>query len=220
MYLSHRIASRRMAEPPTSPAGRRPPPDRTLARVLGVAGVIGLFVVLIVIVSLIGGAGDDSDDTGQAAATPTATATPKPTRTPKPTPTPVPLTPDQKLDRQNDVDVVRSRGFDVLNLKAWKPDDTLQVLIGKSSSGGELAFFFSQGTYLGNDSTDASAKLRVRKTDDVQVTLAYGIYQPGDEQTKPTGDPVVVNFRYEGGRVVPVEAIPAPEQRTPGRFTG
>jgi hypothetical protein len=209
-----------MAEPPTRPPGRRPPPDRTLARVLGIAGVVGLFVILIVVVSLIGSAGDGSDDSKQAAATATATRTPKPTPTPKPKPTPVPLTADQKLDRQNDVDVVRSRSFDVLNVNSWKPDDTLQVLIGKSSSGGELAFFFSAGTYLGNDSTDPSAKVRVRKTDDVEVTLAYTTYQPGDDQEKPTGEPVLVRFRYEGGRVAPVEAIPAPEQRTPGRFTG
>jgi hypothetical protein len=208
-----------MAEPPTRPPVRRPPSDRTLSRVLGIAGVVGLFVVLIVIVTLIGGSGDDSDN-GQAAATPTATRTPRPTPTPKPKPTPVPLTPDEKLNRQDDIDVVRSRGFDVLNKRTWKPDDTLQVLIGKSSSGGELAFFFVDGQYLGNDSTDASAKLRVRKTDDLEVTLAYGVYSPGDEQEKPTGEPVLVHFRYEGGRVTPVEAIPAPEQRTPGRFTG
>jgi hypothetical protein len=187
-----------------------------LGRVLGVAGVIGLFVVLIVVVTLIGGSGSDDDDQ-RAVATPAPTVTPKPRRTPKPTPTAVPLTPDQKLDRQDDIDVVRSRGFDVVDRKDWNPDDTLQVLIGRSSTGGYLAFFFVDGQYLGNDSTEPSAKLRVKKTDDLMVTLSYGIYSPGDESDKPTGDPISVPFRYDAGRVEPIEAIPAPEQRTPGR---
>jgi hypothetical protein len=197
----------------------RPPTDRMLARVLGVSGVIGLFVVLIVIVSLIGGSGDDGEEPA-AVPTPTVTATPKPRKTPKPKPTPVPLTPDEKLDRQDDIDVVRSRGFTVLDRTQWNPEDTLQVLVGRSSTGGELAFFFVDGQYLGNDSTEPSAKLRVKKTDDLVVTLSYGIYQPGDETDKPTGDPIAVPFRYEGGTVEPIEAVPAPEQRTPGRFTG
>jgi hypothetical protein len=171
-------------------------------------------------VSLIGGSGDGDGDTAEVAVSPLPTPTPKPRKTPKPKPTPVPLTPDQKLDRQDDIDVVRSRGFDVLNKTSWNPEDTLQVLIGRSSSGGELAFFFVDGQYLGNDSSDPSAKLRVKKTDDLVVTLSYGIYQSGDETDKPTGDPINVPFRYEGGQVEAIEAIPAPEQRTPGRFTG
>jgi hypothetical protein len=205
--------------PPKPPVGGRPPADRTLSRVLGIAGVVGLFVVLIVMVSLIGGSGGD-DASEEAVVTPAVTPTPTPTRTPKPEKTPVPLTPEQKLDRQDDLDVVSSRGFDVVDKHDWNPDDTLQVLIGKGSSGGYLAFFFVDGQYLGNDSTELSAKLKIKRTNDLDVTLAYGIYQPGDDPLKPTGDPVLVHFRYEGGQVAPVEAIPAPEQRTPGRFTG
>lgn len=196
--------------------------DRTLARVLGVAGVVGLFVVLIVSVALIAGGGGNSGSSAEAGATPTPTptATPEPTPTAKPKPTPVPLTAEQKAERQQDIDLVTSRSFDVIDKQDWNPDDTLRVLIGRASSGGEMAFFFAQGQYLGNDSTDTSAKLRVKKTGDLEVALSYGIYQSGDDPLKPTGDPIVVHFRYEAGRVVPDEAVPAPEQRTPGRFTG
>ena len=193
--------------------------DRTLARVLGVAGVVGLFVVLIVAVALITGGGGDNKG-AEAAATPTPAVTPTPTKTPKPKPTPVPLTAEQKAERQQDIDIVTSRSFDVIDKKHWNPDDTLRVLIGRASSGGEMAFFFAQGQYLGNDSTDTSAKLRVKKTGDLEVVLSYGIYQSGDDPLKPTGDPIIVHFRYDGAQVTPVEAVPAPEQRTPGRFTG
>lgn len=185
-----------------------------MSRGLAVAGVVGLFVVLILIVTTISGGGDDGEE---AASAPTATATPteEPTRTPKPTPTVTPLTPDQKLDRQDDIDVVRSRGFEVVSKRDWKPDDTLQVLIGRSSSGGELAFFFVDGQYLGNDSSDTSGRLRVRRTDDLSVTLRYGIYAPGDEAARPSEDPIDVEFRYEGGQVTPAAAIPDVSQRNP-----
>ena len=178
------------------------------------AGVAGLFLVLILIVTTISGGGSDDEDTA-AAPTATATPTPKPTRTPKPTPTATPLTPDEKLNRQDDIDVVRSRGFDIVDKHDWKPDDTLQVLIGRSSSGGELAFFFVDGQYLGNDSTDTSSKLRLRRPDDLSVTLRYGIYEAGDTAEHPSGDPIDVEFRYEGGRVTPAGTIPDVSQRNP-----
>jgi hypothetical protein len=201
-----------MAEPPK----RTPPPDRVLSRVLGVAGVIGLFVVLIVIVALIGGAGDKPADNQRAATAPTATATSTPRPTPTPSPTPKPLTPNQKLDRQDDIDVVRSRGYAVVKKTDWHPQDTLQVLVGRSSSGSEFAFFFVNGDYLGNDSTSPSARVRVKKTDDLEVTLSYGVFVPGDT-TKPSGTPITVTFRYAGGRVTPLSALPSPQQRTPGQ---
>ncbi len=194
--------------------GRKPPPDPNVSRALAVAGVVGLFVVLILIVTTISGGGDDEPETA-AAPTATATPTPKPTRTPKPAPTVTPLTADEKLDRQNDIDVVRSRGFEIVKKRDWKPDDTLQVLIGKSSSGGELAFFFVDGQYLGNDSSDTSAKLRVKATDDISVTLDYGVYEPGDSADDPSGDSIAVEFRYEGGQVSPASAIPDVSQRNP-----
>jgi hypothetical protein len=87
------------------------------------------------------------------------------------------------------------------------------VLIGRTTEDAKLAFFFVDGTYLGNDSTELSSKLKVKRTNDLEVTLQYGIYQTGDESGKPTGEPITVTFRYEGGIVEPVEALPAPEQR-------
>ena len=192
--------------------GRRTPADRKPARMLAVAGLAGLLVILIVVIAMIGGAaGHDGEP--QAAATPAATRTPKPTPTRKPDPTPVPLTAEQKLERQDAIDVVRSRGFEVVDKDDWQPDDTLQVLIGTTTDDNEMAFFFVDGTYLGNDSTELSSKLRVKRTNDLDVTLQYGIYQSGDEPGKPTGDPIQVTFRYEAGAVQPVDAIPAPEQR-------
>ncbi len=192
--------------------GRRQPADRKSARVLAAAGVAGLLLVLVVVIALIAGAGGD-DGEESAAAPPAATETAEPTPTEKPKPTPVPLPADQKAERDEAIALVESRGFEVVDKADWMPDDTLQVLIGTTTDGNEMAFFFVDGTYLGNDSTEVSSKLRVKRTNDLEVTLQYGIYASGDESGKPTGDPITVTFRYSGGVVEPVEAVPAPEQR-------
>jgi hypothetical protein len=211
-----------MTEPPPKRAGgRRPDPrDHTPERIVAVAAVAGLLLVLIVTIGMIAGAAGDGDDERAAVATATPTETPEPTPTPKPKPTPVPLTDAERAERDAAAEVVESRGFEVVRLRDYDPRDTLRVLIGRTSTGSHLAFFFVQGQYIGNDSTEPSARLRVRRTGDLQTTLRYGIYQSGDEQDKPTGDPIDVGFKWDGSSLQPLTALPAPEQRTPGRFTG
>ena len=191
--------------------GRRQPADRKSARVLAAAGVTGLLLVFVLVIAIIAGAGGDEGEETAAAPTPAATVEPTPTE--KPRKTPVPLTADQKAERDEAIALVESRGFEVVDEDDWKPDDTLQVLIGRTSEHHEMAFFFVDGTYLGNDSTDVSSKLRVKRTDDLDVTLQYGIFEPGDEPNEPTGEPITVTFRYEGGAVQPIEAVPSTEQR-------
>ena len=191
---------------------RRDDRTRARARALAVAGLVGLLVVLVIAIAMIGGAaGDDSGE--QEADSPDVTATAEATKTPKPTPTVVPLTAEEKAERQEAIDLVASRSFEVVDKADWNPDDTLQVLIGETTEGAKLAFFFVDGTYLGNDSTELSSKIKVKSTDDVAVVLQYGIYADGDKPGKPTGTPIQVTFRYEAGVVEPVNALPAPEDR-------
>lgn len=185
---------------------------RSPARLLAVAGLAGMLVVLILVVTTILGATGDEDEPEREASA-AATATAEETRTPKPTPTVVPLTAEEKAARQEAIDLVASRSFEVVDKADWNPDDTLQVLIGETTEGTKLAFFFVDGTYLGNDSTELSSKLKVKSTDDVSVVLQYGIYADGDKPGRPTGDPIEVTFRYEAGVVEPVNALPAPEDR-------
>jgi len=183
--------------------------------VLAVAGLTGLLIVLGAILALIGSAAGGDGGEPEVAATPAATSTPEPSPTLKPKPTPEPLTPEEELERQEAIDLVSSRGFDVVRKRDWKPEDTLQVLIGRSSTGGKLAFFFVDGVYMGNDDTETSVQLRVVDTEDLDVVLRYGIFESGDAPDTPTGEPVTVRFRYDGGGVAPVEAVPAAEQRAP-----
>ncbi len=218
-----------MAEPSRRPPSGRPvsQADRDRARVLGVAGLCGLLIVLIVTLVMIGGSGGgsngDSSRRTAAAATPrrtprpTATATATATETAAPKPTPTPTTAAQQEERAAAAQIVVSRGFKVVHLGDYDPKATLRVLIGRSDTGSELAFFFANGDYIGNDSTDPSADVSVVSTDDLEVTLQYGIFQSADEPDKPTGVPVIVHFSWDGTELTPLEALPSPEQRTPGR---
>jgi hypothetical protein len=203
------------------PRARRPAPkDHTPERVLAVAAVAALLLVAVVSATLIVHATSGGGDATPAALAPTPTRTPSPTPTPRPKPTPVPLTAAQRTERAAAVSIVDSRGFSVVRLADYDPRKTLRVLIGRQRAGGaELAFFFVDGDYIGNDTTDPSAKLRVAHQGDLTVTLAYGIYAPGDAPAKPTGTPVKVRFRWDGTRLSPVDAIPDPSLRTPGRQT-
>ena len=212
-----------MAQEPKPPQRRRsgaPPVTRhnlTRERMLALAGVAGLLLVgLISLILVVGAAGGD-DEEEEVAVQPTATATATPTATPTPSPTPVPLTPQQRAEREAAAEVVTSRGFEVVRLRDYDPRKTLRVLIGRTTTDAHMAFFFVNGDYIGNDSTDTSARLRVARQGDLRVTLAYDIYAPGDEPDRPTGGPVRVRFTWDGTQLAPQDPVPPPEQRTPGR---
>jgi hypothetical protein len=173
--------------------------------VLGIAGVAGLLVVMVVIISLIAGAGDDSDD--EVGASATAVATASPTATPKPKKTPEPLSATEKAERQVAIDLVESKGFTVDHPRDWNPDADLRVLIGTgTTSGMKLAFFFVGGEYKGNDSTEPSKDLKVKKSGDFEATLVYGT----------PGGPIQIDFRYDGASLAPVQVLPSPTERAEG----
>lgn len=208
-----------MTQPPRSRPGARPA-DKGHApeRLLALAGVIGLLAVAVVSVSLVLDAVHRDSGSATAEATVSPTRTPKPTPTPKPKPTPVPLTTSQRAERTAAADIVASRGFEVVRLGDYDPRKTLRVLIGRgTTSRAKLAFFFVNGDYIGNDANEPSASLRVAKQGDLQVTLAYRLFSPGDQPLKPTGERLKVRFRWDGAALAPLDAIPDPSERTPGR---
>ena len=189
---------------------------------LAAAGVAALLLVLVVSVSLISGAAaGDAEQQDTAATAPTPTPTPEPTPTPKPRPTPVPLTAEERAERQAAADIVASRGFEVTRLRDWDPRDTLRVLIGRTTSGAELAFFFVNGDYIGNDSDgpEREAEGACGPTD-LTTTLRYGVYAARRRPDEADGRADRRAFTWDGARLAPQTAVPAPEQRTPGRQPG
>ncbi len=212
-----------------SPAPRKPPPRRrkppprepagTTPRIVAAAAVAVLLIIAIVTITMVaGGGGDDAGTAADSSARqePTPAPTRTPTATPKPARTPRPLTPAQRDTRDQAARIVTDRDYEVTRLRDFDPRKTLQVLIGRGTSGNELAFFFVDGEYIGNDSTSSSAQLTKRRGgESTSVVLRYGIFDaadgPGD---KPSGDPVDVTFRWDGTRLQPSQPLPAVSERS------
>lgn len=176
------------------------------------AGLVALMAVGLAGVLIVAGGGDGGEE-----AAPRAVASPGPTAqaTPTPAATPRPLTRRERAERAAAAGIVRSRGFSVVRLRDYDPRSVLRVLLGRDPSGARLAFFFARDEYVGNDAEEPSAELRVRRRRPRRVTLAYGVYAPGDESCCPSGGPVPVRFELEGAAVAPVDPMPPAEQRSP-----
>jgi hypothetical protein len=108
--------------------------------------------------------------------------------------------------------VVRAKGFTASDTSTYHPGQTLRVLIGtRTGSGdghGQQAFFFVNGRYVGTDSSQPSATLRVTGESDTQVTLAYPLYRKSDPLCCPSGGQATVRFQLDNGRLTPLDPIP------------
>jgi len=108
--------------------------------------------------------------------------------------------------------VVRAHGYTPVDTAEYHPDQTLRVLIGtQGSSGdgyGQQAFFFVDGHYIGTDTREPSASVKVLSQSDTQVTLAYALYRPGDPLSSPSGGQATVSFALNDGQLTPLGQIP------------
>ncbi len=115
--------------------------------------------------------------------------------------------------------LVRAKGFTANNTSEYHPDQTLRVLIGTrtgSSDGyGQQAFFFLDGHYIGTDTKEPSATVKVVSQSDTAVTLAYPLYRSGDPLANPSGGQTTVRFELNDGKLTPVGTIP-PASSTSG----
>ena len=123
------------------------------------------------------------------------------------------LTAQERAARRAAVAALAAEDFTPVRLADWRPDAELQVLVGRHAEGGNPAFFFADGEMIGSDDPLVSGKLRVAKARKRSVTLAYGLYAPGDEPCCPSGGEAEVSFTVEGGALVPDAALPPLSQR-------
>jgi hypothetical protein len=113
--------------------------------------------------------------------------------------------------------LIRAKGYTPNDPSQYHSGQTLQVLVGtKSGSGGhaQQAFFFVNGRYIGTDTKEPSATVRVVSQSDTEVTLAYPLYRRNDSLCCPGGGQANVRFQLNNGRLMPVDSIPpvgAPE---------
>ncbi len=113
--------------------------------------------------------------------------------------------------------VVRARGYTPNNTAEYHSNQTLRVLVGTrtgSSDGyGQQAFFFIGGHYLGTDTKEPSATVKVVSQSDTEVTLAYALYRKGDALSSPSGGEAHVTFALNNGQLVPLGKIPPAAER-------
>ncbi len=108
--------------------------------------------------------------------------------------------------------LVRAHGYTPNDTAEYHEAQTLRVLIGtRSGSGdgyGQHAFFFLGGRYIGTDTKEPSAKVKVLSQSDTEVTLAYPLYRSGDPLSSPSGGQATVQFQLNNGKLVPLGHIP------------
>jgi LppP/LprE lipoprotein len=127
----------------------------------------------------------------------------------------------QLAARASAVDELRRQGYTTLKPSDYDPKATFRVLIGRpvgDAGGGQFAFFFMRGQYLGHDAAAPSSRLRLVTRGDSALTLAYGVYNPGDTPGVPSGS-AKVRFQLEGGRIHSLDAIPDAGARFERRST-
>ena len=109
--------------------------------------------------------------------------------------------------------VVRERGYTPGDTSDYHSDQALRVLVGtRTGSGdgyGQQAFFFVNGRYIGTDSKQPSATVKVVSQGDTEVTLGYPLYRKGDPLSSPSGGEAKVTFQLNNGKLTPIGKIPS-----------
>jgi hypothetical protein len=114
------------------------------------------------------------------------------------------------------VALVRAKGYTPTDPSQYHSNQTLRVLVARKSNSGDgyaqQAFFFVNGRYIGTDTREPSATLRVVSQGDTEVALGYPLYRRNDPLCCPGGGQATVRFQLNNGRLMPVDAIPPVER--------
>lgn len=108
--------------------------------------------------------------------------------------------------------LVRAHGFTPNDTSEYHSGQTLRVLVatrtGSGDGYGQQAFFFVGDRYIGTDTKEPSASVRVVSQGDTEVTLAYPLYRPADPLSSPSGGTATVHFQLNNGKLTAVGRIP------------
>lgn len=176
-----------------------------------------------------------SNTTSTQASTSTAT-TPKTTSTTAPAPTstvggaaapstthsaPEPAFTQQEAHTEGlseAVAALKAKGYTPTETAQYHPTQTLRVLVGTNNSSGnsygQQAFFFVNGRYIGTDTKEPSATVKVIAQSDTEVTLGYQLYRPSDALSNPSGGQAVVRFQLNNGKLASLDQIPPAHSST------
>jgi hypothetical protein len=114
--------------------------------------------------------------------------------------------------------IVRAHGYTPEDTSQYHPQQTLRVLLGTRTGSGDgydqQAFFFVGDRYIGTDTSQPSASIRVVGQSDTEVTLAYPLYRARDPLCCPSGGSATVSFQLNNGRLTPLQTIPPASSQT------
>jgi hypothetical protein len=121
------------------------------------------------------------------------------------------------------VAIVKAHGFTPNNTSDYRAGQTLRVLTATRTGSGDgyaqQAFFFVGARYIGTDTSQPSAGVKVVAQSDTEVKLAYPLYRPHDPLCCPGAGQATVRFQLNNGRLVPLGTIP-PSSSTTGLSRG
>jgi hypothetical protein len=113
--------------------------------------------------------------------------------------------------------IVRERGYTPNNSSDYHAAQALRVITatrtGSADGYQQQAFFFVNGNYIGTDSKQPSAGVKVVSQADTEVTLAYSLYRPNAPLSSPSGT-AQVSFQLNNGKLVPLGKIPPANSTT------
>jgi len=108
--------------------------------------------------------------------------------------------------------IVRAKGYTPNDTSDYHSGQTLRVLVatrtGSGDGYGQLAFFFVGDHFIGTDTKEPSATIRVTSQSDTEVTLAYPLYRKSDPLSSPSGGQTTVQFGLNNGKLTPIGHIP------------
>lgn len=108
--------------------------------------------------------------------------------------------------------VVRAHGYTPNATSDFHPDQTLGVMVATKTGSGDgydqQAFFFVNGKYIGTDTAQPSASVKIVSQSETEVALAYPLYRAHDPLCCPGGGQATVHFQLNDGKLTPVGQIP------------
>jgi len=114
--------------------------------------------------------------------------------------------------------LVRAKGYTPTDTAQYHTGQTLRVLLGtRTGTGdgyGQQAFFFLDGRYLGTDTKESSAQLKIVSQGDTEVVLAYPLYRSSDPLCCPGGGQRIVHFVLNDGKLTALDPIPPASSKT------
>ena len=118
---------------------------------------------------------------------------------------------------------VLARGYTPNDVSEYHPNQTLGVLVGTRTGSGDgynqQVFFFVDGRFIGTDTKEPSAAVKVVSQSDTEAVVSYALYRPNDPLSSPSAGRATVRFQLDNGHLMPVGKIPpVRSQQAPSRL--